>query len=178
MSWERVSSWKLHWLISTLLIFVRANDGVKGTYHRVFKSLQDQLLKLQTCIERDMGSYIWDLSLTKKLLVTLKVYWSNLAYETEDYYLLLVTTMYADNAFGNGITDHWLVIITMVWVIWRGLQKFRVQDDTYYLYDYPHVIIVQYIWGSLQAHQVMGGFNTDQFRQNLEIFPRITLYIF
>ena len=39
-------------------------------------------------------------------------------------------------------------------------------------------MVDQYLWGKLQAHRVMDEFMRSQFRQNPDVAPHSTLYLF
>ena len=53
-----------------------------------------------------------------------------------------------------------------------------VEAETAYGSDNPLEMVVQYLWGTLQAHQVMDIFFRTQFFQYPEMYPHITLYLF
>ena len=70
------------------------------------------------------------------------------------------------------------MILTIFWVIWRDLQKVQVQDGKVYGSYPPHVMVDQYLWGTLQSYMVMEEFLRYQFSQKPEVLPPISLYIF
>ena len=71
-----------------------------------------------------------------------------------------------------------MVVITMVWVIWRDLRKVRAELETAYGPDNPMEMVGQYLCGGLQAHRVMDELFWTQFCQHHEVAPHITLYLF
>ena len=88
----------------------------------------------------------------------------------------LVTTTYGDVSMAAVKAKCWMVLITMVRIIWRDIRKVRVEVETAYGYDNPSVMVGQYLWGTLQSHRLMYDLLRTQFHQHIEIALHITLY--
>ena len=155
-----------------------AYDGVREVYHRDYQSLQDQILKLITGINIDLGSHMEVQKLVSELLGKLGVLWSKLAAEIEVFQLNLVTTTYGAGVGATRKAECWTVVIAVVWVICRELRKVGGEAETVYGSDNPTEMVGQYLWGALQAHRVMDELSQTQFSQHPGMAPHITLYLF
>ena len=71
-----------------------SHDGVRGVYPRSYKSLQDQRLKLNGGINRELRRHMEARLLASELLGKCGVFWFQLATEIKAFYLHLVTTTY------------------------------------------------------------------------------------
>ena len=114
-----------------------AYDGLREVYHRESKSLQDQILKLNTGIKIDLGSHMEVQLLASELLGKLGVLWSQLAAEIKVFWLNLVTTTYGEWVGATGKAECWTVVLTVVWVICRELRKVGGEAKTVYGSDNP-----------------------------------------
>ena len=70
------------------------------------------------------------------------------------------------------------MVLTTTRVIWRELQKVRVESETAYGSAENMVMVGHYLWVTIQAHRVMDDLLRSQFRQHPEVAPHITLYLF
>ena len=61
----------------------------------------------------------------------------------------------------------------MLIVLLRGMVKIRVGFETEYGAKYSHMCVGQYIWHTIQAHQIMGEFKAASFHK----LPHISLII-
>ena len=57
-------------------------------------------------------------------------------------------------------------MLTMMRFIWRELRKVKVDSETEYGFADNVVMVVQYLWGTIQVHRVIENFLRDQFRQH------------
>ena len=73
-----------------------------------------------------------------------------------------VTATYGDNAISEDIAECWTVVITMVILIWNELIKLKVEVETAHVSDTSTLMMGQYLWGTLQAHRVVGYFLLTQ----------------
>ena len=96
--------------------------------------------------------------LVSEILGKFSILWSHLAAYIKDFHLHLVTTIYGDAISGSSKSECWMVVLTMVRVIWRYLRKVRFKSETAYGETYSYFMLVEYLWGILQAHQVMEYF--------------------
>ena len=55
------------------------------------------------------------------------------------------------------------VVLTMFRLMSREVRNVGVEAETAYGPDTPVVMVVQYLWGALQAHRVMDNFPITQF---------------
>ena len=81
-----------------------------------------------------------------------------MAAEIEAFQLHFVTTNYGEVLVASGKAHYWMVVLTMVRVIWRELRKVWVEADPAYGSDNPSEILGKYLWGNIQAHQVIDEF--------------------
>ena len=63
-------------------------------------------------------------------------------------------------------------------MILREIRKVRVEAETVYGSENPTEMVVQYLWGTLQAHWLMDDFLRTQLLQHPEVDPHITVYLF
>ena len=80
-----------------------------------------------------------------------------------------MTTEYGEITTAAGKEECWIVVITLVRVIWRELRKLRVEAETAYGSETPAVMAGQYLWGTLQAHREMENLLQTQFHQHPEV---------
>ena len=114
-----------------------AHDGVRGVYPRSSKSLQDQRLKLNAGINRELGHHMEARLLASGLLGKCGVLWQQLATKIEAFQLHLLTTTYGEGAGAAGKSDFWTVVLTMVRVICMELWMVRVEAETAYGTENP-----------------------------------------
>ena len=89
----------------------------------------------------------------------------------------MVTTAYGEGEGAAGKAECWTIVLTMVQVIWRDLRKVRVEAEMAYGSENPTEMVGKYLWGTLQAHQVMEDFLRTQLHQHTEVAPHITLQL-
>ena len=65
------------------------------------------------------------------------VFWYPLAAQIEALRLHVVTKTYREGAGAAGKAECWTLVLTMVRVIWRGLIKVRVEEETVYGSENP-----------------------------------------
>ena len=123
--------------------------SVRGVYLRASKYIQDQRLKLNVGINREMGRHMEARIMTSEMLEKCGVLWSQLAAEIEEFQLHLVMTTYGEGVGASGKSECCTVVITMVRVIWRDLIEVRVESYTFYGSNNPTEMMVQYLWGTL-----------------------------
>ena len=56
-------------------------------------------------------------------------------------------------------------------VICRELRNFQVEEEIAYGSETLALMVVKYLWGTLQAHIVMGDFLRTQLRYHPEVAP-------
>ena len=100
-----------------------AHDGARGLYPIASKSLQDQILKLNARINRDQGRHMEARLLASELLGKCGVFWSQLDAEIDAFQLHLVMITYGEVSGTSGKAECWIVVITMVQVIWLGAKE-------------------------------------------------------
>ena len=59
----------------------------------------------------------------RELLVNIRVFYSQLVAKIEVFHIHIVTTIYGDSVSGSGRAWFYIVVLTMVMVIWRDLRK-------------------------------------------------------
>ena len=117
--------------------------SVRGVYLRASKYIQDQRLKLNVGINREMGRHMEARIMTSEMLEKCGVLWSQLAVEIEEFQLHLVKTTYREGAGKAGKAECCTVVLTMIRVIWRKLRKVRVEAETAYGSDNPMEMVGQ-----------------------------------
>ena len=140
--------------------------------------MQDQRLKIQAEINRELGIHTEARLLASELLGKRGVFWYQLAPDIEAFQMHLVTTTYWDDEMAAVKIECWKVVLTMVHAIWREIRKVRVESETEYGSDNPSVMVGKYIWGNLQVHRVIDDLLRSQFFQHPEVAPHSTLYFF
>ena len=95
------------------------HNGVRKFYPQVFKSLQDQCLKLQELIDIDMCSHMDNLQLVSEILGKCGMFWCHLKADIEDFHLHMVASTYGKSASGSGGAEFWPVVLMVVQVILR-----------------------------------------------------------
>ena len=104
--------------------------------------------------------------LSSKLLGKCGVFWSQLDAEIEAFQMHLVTTTYRDIEMAAGKAECWLIVFTMVRVIWRELIKVQAEMKIKYESDTPELMMGPFLWGILQVHRVMDDFLRNQLFQH------------
>ena len=92
---------------------------VKGVYPRDSKLLCYKWIKLQVGIIRKLGAHMEAKLLEIELLCKFGVFWLNLEAFVEAFHMHLVTTTYGGAAARTGISDRWIVVLTVIRVIWE-----------------------------------------------------------
>ena len=92
---------------------------MRGLYSRESKSLQEQIMKLNASSNRELGRHMEERLLASEFLVKCGVFWYQLSAEIEAFQFHLFTTTYGGGSGAAGKAECWMVIFTMVWLIWR-----------------------------------------------------------
>ena len=108
------------------------HNGVRVVYPRASNYLQDQRLNLNAGINRELGRHMEARLLSSEILVKCGVFWSQPAAKVEAFQLHLVTTTYGEGSGTAWEEECWIVVLTMVWVIWWELRKVSVEAKTSY----------------------------------------------
>ena len=97
-----------------------------------------------------MGGHVEDRLLERNLLGKCGVFWSQLDADIEALWLHLVITTYVESEILKGKSEYWMMVITMVGLLCSELIKVLVGLETSYGSDEPAVMVVQYLWVTLQ----------------------------
>ena len=71
-------------------------NGARGVYPRLSKSLHDQMIKLQAGINRDFQMHTETILMAREILSKCGVFWYQISTVEEAFHINLVTTAYGE----------------------------------------------------------------------------------
>ena len=106
--------------------------GVPGSS----KYIKDQIIKLQSWINRELQMHMEMRVLVSNLLGKCGVIWSLLSDDIQDFNIHLIMRIYGESAPFSGKDECLIVFLTLVIFIWRDLRKLHIQAEMAYGSEY------------------------------------------
>ena len=97
---------------------------------------------IKSGIDIYLGSHTEVHILASYMLGKFEMLWYQLAADIEVFHLNMVTGAYGYSQYGSGKMECWMVVLKMVWEIWRDLCKFLLKAKAAYVSTSPHTMLL------------------------------------